>query len=71
MSTTVYIQLSFTLTGGDAKDAGRTMMQSTEAGRLDLPMLATLRDEFASVAGDWRITAVDASAAELHHEVTP
>ena len=70
MSTTVYIQLSFTLTGGDAKDAGRTMMQSIEAGRLDLPMLATLRDEFASVAGDWRITGVD-SAAELHHEVTP
>lgn len=70
MSTTVYIQLSFTLIGGDAKDAGRKMMQSIEAGRLDLPMLATMRDEYRDIAGDWRITGVD-SAAELHHEVTP
>ena len=70
MSTTVYIQLSFTLIGDDAKDAGRAMMQSIEAGRLDLPMLATLRDEYRDIAGDWRITGVD-SAAELHHEVQP
>lgn len=70
MSTTVYIQLSFTLIGDDARDAARTMMQSIEAGRLDLPMLATMRDEYRDIAGDWRITAVDASA-ELHHEVTP
>ena len=70
MTTKLYIQLSFDVIGDDARDAGRAMMQSIEAGRLDLPMLATLRDEFASVAGDWRITAVDASA-ELHHEVQP
>lgn len=69
MTTTVFVQLSFTLTGGDAKDAGRTMMQAITDGRLDLPMLATLRDEYRDIAGDWRITGVD-SAAELHHEVT-
>ena len=70
MSTTVYIQLSFTLIGGDAKDAGRKMMQAVTDGKLDLPMLATLRDEYRDIAGDWRILNVD-SAAELHHEVTP
>ena len=70
MTTKLYIQLSFDVIGDDAKDAGRAMMQSIEAGRLDLPMLATLRDEYRDIAGDWRITGVD-SAAELHHEVQP
>lgn len=70
MTTKLYIQLSFDVIGDDAKDAGRAMMQSIEAGRLDLPMLATMRDEYRDIAGDWRITGVD-SAAELHHEVTP
>lgn len=69
MTTKLYIQLSFDVTGDDARDAARTMMQSIEAGQLDLAVLATLRDEYRDIAGDWRITGVD-SAAELHHEVT-
>ena len=70
MQSTIYIQLSFAIIGDDAQATARILAQAVDAGRLDLPMLAMMRDELRNVDGDWRISTVTTSATLAGGEVT-
>ena len=70
MQSTIYIQLSFAIIGDDAQATARTLAQAVDDGRLDLPMLAMMRDELRNVDGDWRISTVTTSATLAGGEVT-
>ena len=62
MQSTIYVQLSFEIIGDDAPATARALAQAVDDGRLDLPMLATMREELRNVDGDWRISTVTSSA---------
>ena len=62
--TTVYIQLSFEVIGQDADDVVRAMRASIEEGKIDLPFMQVLEDEFSTLPGDWRILGVDSTVTE-------
>ena len=62
--TTVYIQLSLEVIGKNAGEAARVMRASVEDGKIDLPVMQTLEDEFDTIPGDWRIVAVDSKVTE-------
>mgnify|MGYP003378208949 CR=1 FL=1 len=62
--TTVYIQLSFEVIGKNAGEAARVMRASVEDGKIDLPVMQTLEDEFDTIPGDWRIVAIDSKVTE-------
>ena len=67
--TKLYIQLSFEIIGDDAQATARALAQAVDAGQLDLPMLAMMRDELRNVDGDWRISTVTSSATVAGGEV--
>ena len=69
MTTTVYIQTSFDIIGDDAQATARTLAQAVDAGRLDLPLLAMMREEMRTVDGDWRLSTVTSSATLAGGEV--
>lgn len=71
MQTTVYFQLSFDVIGDNAGSAARSMLEAISDGKVDLPIMQVMEDEFSTIPGDWRIVGVDSSAATVKNEVTP
>ena len=69
MQSTIQINLTVTVAGDDAQATARTLAQAVDAGRLDLPLLATMRDELRNVDGDWRLSTVTSSATLAGGEV--
>ena len=58
---TLYIQLSFEIIGNNADQAANAMRESIADGKIDLPVMQVLEDEFDSIPGDWRIVNVDSA----------
>ena len=69
MQSTIYVQLSFAIIGDDAQATARALAQAVDAGRLDLPLLAMMREEMRTVDGDWRLSTVTSSATLAGGEV--
>ena len=67
--TKLYIQLTLDIIGDDAQATARILAQAVDAGRLDLPLLAMMREELRNVDGDWRISTVTTSATVAGGEV--
>lgn len=59
--TTLYIQLSFEIIGNNADQAANAMRESIADGKIDLPVMQVLEDEFDSIPGDWRIVNMDSA----------
>jgi len=62
--TTLYVQLSFEIIGNDADQAANAMRESITDGKIDLPVMQVLEDEFDSIPGDWRIVNMDSALTE-------
>ena len=62
MQTKLEFRLTVSIIGDDAQATARTLAQAVDAGRLDLPLLAMMREELRNVDGDWRISTVTSSA---------
>ena len=69
--TTLYIQLSFEIIGNNADQAARAMRESIADGKIDLPVMQVLEDEFDSIPGDWRIVNVDSALTVEGQKVQP
>ena len=69
MQSTIQINLTVTVAGDDAQATARTLAQAVDAGRLDLPLLAMMREELRNVDGDWRLSTVTSSATLAGGEV--
>ena len=68
--TTLYIQLSFEIIGNNAHQAARAMRESIADGKIDLPVMQVLEDEFDSIPGDWRIVNMDSALTAKGVKVT-
>ena len=68
--TSIYIQLSFEIIGNDADQVANAMRESIADGKIDLPVMQVLEDEFDSIPGDWRIVNMDSALTEEGVKVT-